>query len=115
MGDGDMKTEGVIVVDDAPELGARVELREGTVGDALRLLEAQRNGTTGNDFMFLALSVSLHINGKRFTPDELLAMPMHCANALLRLAPRALQVNLFTPKEDGDEDAEEPPIDDPKS
>lgn len=115
MGDGDMKTEGVITVTDAPELGACVELREGTVGDALRLLEAQRTGITGNDFLFLALSVSLHINGKRYTPDELLAFPMHCANALLRLAPRALAVNLFTPREDGDESEPEPEPDDPKS
>lgn len=118
MGDGDMKTDmGVIVVDDAPALGKRVELHEGTVGDALQLIEAQRNGTTGVDFLFLALSIALRVDGKRFTVAELHAMPMRCTAALLRLGPRALEVNMFLPKEgdDADDDTVTPEPADPKS
>lgn len=116
MGDGDMKTETGVVVSDAPELGARVELHEGTVGDALALIDAQRNGVTGMAFMFMALAISLRIDGKRYSVEELHALPMRCTNALLRIAPRALEINMFTTRADDAEDTDsEPEPHDPKS
>lgn len=114
MGDGDMKTDGVITVH-APELGAHVELHEGTVGDALRMIDAQQAGITGVPFMLEALAISLRVDGKRYSVDELKALPMRCTNALLRIGPQALEVNRFFPKEDGDDDATEAEPRDPKS
>lgn len=116
MGDGDMKTEtGAVVVNDAPELGTRVELHEGTVGDALQLMDAQRNGVTGMAFLFMALAVSLRIDGKRYTVDELHALPMRCTSALMRIGMRALEINMFTVRDGAEDSDTEPGPRDPKS
>lgn len=109
---GDMKSEGAIVVDDAPELGGRVELVEGTVGDALRLIEAQQAGITGVRFTLEALSISLRVDGRRLSVDELLALPVNCTNALLlRVGPRALEFNRFFPQTEGEDNPEIKPVD----
>lgn len=116
MGDGDMKTEGVVVINDAPELGAHVELHEGTVGDALQLIDAQQAGVTGIQFVLLALAVSLRINGERRTVEQLKALPVRCTNSLLRIGQQALEVNRFFPKANDDDTADvEPEPPDPKS
>lgn len=116
MADGDMKNDGAIVIDDAPELGGHVELVEGTVGDALRLIEAQQAGVTGVRFTLETLAISLRVDGKRLNMDELLALPVNCTNALLlRVGPRALELNRFFPRVEGEEDPESNPEDsDPK-
>lgn len=104
--DGDIKTDGVRVVD-APELGARVELHEGTVGDALMLMNASGE-MPRFEFLMLTLSLSLRVDGKRFTLDELKALPGSKLKALLRIAPQAVEINQFF-------DAAESEDDEPKS
>lgn len=104
MGDGDMKTEEGAILVDAPDLGARVELVEGNVGDALRLIDVAR---TQSHFVFLmeALAVSLRIDGRRFTADELRAMPGRKTRALLALGPQAINLNsFFEPGADTEDD-----------
>lgn len=116
MPDGNVNNENVIAIDDAPELGGRVELHEGTVGDALRLIEAQQAGVTGVRFTLEALSISLRVDGKRLSVDDLLALPVNCTNALLlRVGPRALDLNRFFPHVEGEDNPEAVPDDaDPK-
>lgn len=115
---GDVQSDvQVVAVEDAPELGARVELVEGTVGDALHLIDQQQAGITGVRFTLEALAISLRVDGRRLTVDEIKALPVKCTNALLlRLGPRALELNRFFPREGGeDEEQEEPETPDPKS
>lgn len=106
MGDGDMKTEDGAILVDAPHLGARVELVEGNVGEALRLIEVAR---TQSHFEFLmeALAVSLRIDGRRYTADELRAMPGRKTRALLEVAPKAIELNSFFVPEPEDGEIEE--------
>lgn len=115
MDGGRMKSDGAIVVTDVPELADRVELVEGTVGDALRLMDMQRAGNTGIPFIFECLAISLRLDGKRLSVEELHALPMHCLSALLRLGNQALEVNKFFPADDEEEEAAPAEPVDPKS
>lgn len=102
--DGDaIKTDGRITVD-APDLGAHVELIEGNVGDALMLME-QAAKLPRFEFLLLTLSVSLHIDGKRLTLDEIKALPGRKLKTLLRIAPQAVELNqFFEAPAEGEED-----------
>lgn len=111
MGDGNSKLpEGIITVD-APVLGAKVELHEGTVGDALRLIEAQQSGLVGFSFMLEALAISLRVDGKRLTVEQLKALPMKSTNTLMRIGTQALELNRFFSREDGEESGGQEPTD----
>ena len=104
-GDEHIKTDGVLIVD-APDLGALVELREGTVGDALALMDAAPT-LPRFEFLLMTLAVSLRIDGRSFTLAELKNLPGRKLAALLRIAPQAVELNQFFPAAtDEGEDAE---------
>lgn len=92
---------------DEPTLGAHVELIEGTVGDALALIEL--NGKVPNlELGFHALAVSLRVDGRRFTVDELKQLPGSTMPALLRLSSDAIALNNFFPAVTPEGDETEP-------
>lgn len=105
--------DGIVTVD-APKLGAHVELHEGTVGDALRLIEAQQSGAVGFSFMLEALAISLRVDGRRMTVEELKALPMSATSALMRIGTQALEINRFFTREESDDTEAAPVDDDPK-
>lgn len=102
MMDGDAKPIGTKTID-APDLGARVELVEGNVGDAMMLMDSAGK-LPRLEFLLLAVSVSLRIDGRRYTLDELKAMPGRKARALLGLANDAMALNQFFPADEGEDD-----------
>lgn len=105
--DGDtIKTDGVIVVD-APELGTHVVLVEGNVGDALMLMD-KAAGMPRYEFLMLTLSISLRIDGKPVTLEQIKAMPGSKLKALLRIAPKAVELNQFFESVADDEEDPEP-------
>lgn len=86
-----MTTETVVL----PELGNLVELREGTVGDILPLA-AQAGELSTADLMLRVLAASLFADGVRVTEDALRALPARRFRELMKLGPRALEINGFT-------------------
>jgi hypothetical protein len=107
MMDGDAKTITGPTTIDAPDLGAHVELVEGNVGDAMMLMDSAGK-LPRLEFLLLAVSVSLRIDGRRYTLDELKAMPGRKARALLGLANQAMALNQFFPATDDESEDDAP-------
>ncbi len=90
---------------DAPELGANVEMVEGTIGEILPLMLASDTESEGAraDMALQALAVSLRIDGVQLTVADLQKLGARKFRALMRLAPKALEVNGFTAGGEEDE------------
>jgi hypothetical protein len=86
---------------DAPELGASVFLNECTVGEMMPLLAIAESGDTYR-LMIAALSATLEIDGKRQSTADLEGMNARKLKTLMKLGPRALQINSIIPEDDAE-------------
>jgi hypothetical protein len=86
---------------DAPLLGASVFLNECTVGEMMPLLKLAETGDTYR-LMIAALAATLEIDGVRQSEADLEAMNARKLKALMKLGPRALQINSIIPEDDAE-------------
>lgn len=94
------------VIVDAPTLGEKVELVEGTIGEILPLMTMGENMADGDNatLALSALAVSLRINGTQLSLADLQKLGARKLKALMALAPKALEVNGFSIKQEAGEE-----------